>query len=60
MNKGLKITLITVGSLALVGGITYAIVRSIRKSRKAKEELEKELIDRNAFGVKENPLFFVG
>ncbi len=43
MNKGLKITLITVGSLALVGGITYAIVRSIRKSRKAKEELEKEL-----------------
>ena len=43
MNKGLKITLITVGSLALVGGITYAIVSSVRKRRKAKEELEKEL-----------------
>jgi hypothetical protein len=43
MNKGLKITLIVVGSLALAGGITFAIVRSVRKKREQKEEQEKEL-----------------
>jgi hypothetical protein len=43
MNKGLKITLIVVGSLALVGGITYAISRSVRKKKEQKEEQEKEL-----------------
>ena len=43
MNRGLKITLIVVGSLALAGGITFAIVRSIRKKKEQKEEQEKEL-----------------
>jgi len=43
MNRGLKITLIVVGSLALAGGITFAIVRSVRKKREQKEEQEKEL-----------------
>ena len=43
MNRGLKITLIVVGSLAVAGGITYAIVRSIRKKQKEKEAQEKEL-----------------
>ena len=43
MNRGLKITLIVVGSLAVAGGITYAIVRSIRKKQEEKEAQEKEL-----------------
>ena len=43
MNRGLKITLIVVGSLAVAGGITYAIVKSIQKKKKQKEDLEKEL-----------------
>jgi flagellar basal body-associated protein FliL len=43
MNKGLKITLIVVGSLALAGGITYAIVMSVRKKKEQKAEQEKEL-----------------
>lgn len=43
MNRGLKITLIVVGSLALAGGITYAIVVSVRKKREQKEKQEKEL-----------------
>jgi len=43
MNRGLKITLIVVGSLALAGGITFAIVRSVRKKKEQKEEQEKEL-----------------
>jgi cell division protein FtsB len=43
MNRGLKITLIVVGSLAVAGGITYAIVRSIRKKKEEKEAQEKEL-----------------
>jgi hypothetical protein len=43
MNRGLKITLIIVGSLAVAGGITYAIARTIRKKKEQKEEQEKEL-----------------
>ena len=43
MNRGLKITLIVVGSLAVASGITYAVVKSIRSKRQKKEELEKEL-----------------
>jgi len=43
MNRGLKITLIVVGSLAVAGGITYAIVRSIRKRKEQEEEDEKNL-----------------
>ena len=43
MNRGLKITLIVVGSLAVAGGVTFAIVRSIRKKKEQKEEQEKEL-----------------
>jgi hypothetical protein len=43
MNRGLKITLIVVGSLAVAGGITFAIVKSIRKRKENKEEQEKEL-----------------
>lgn len=42
MNKGLKITLIIFGSLAVAGGVTIAILRS---SRKKKEEKEKVLQD---------------
>lgn len=45
MNKGLKITLIIAGSLAVAGGITYAIITSIRKKKEKKELLEKELIE---------------
>ena len=41
MNRGLKITLIVVGSLALAGGITFAIVRSVRKKKEQKEEQER-------------------
>ena len=40
MNRGLKITLIVVGSLAVAGGITYAIVKSIQKKKKQKGERE--------------------
>jgi hypothetical protein len=43
MNRGLKITLIVVGSLAVAGGITYAIVKNIRKRKEQKEQQEKEL-----------------
>jgi hypothetical protein len=43
MNRGLKITLIVVGSLAVAGGITYAIVKNIRKKKEDKEAQEKEL-----------------
>ena len=43
MNRGLKITLIVVGSLAVAGGITFAIVKSIRKRKENKEAQEKEL-----------------
>lgn len=43
MNRGLKITLIIAGSLAVAGGITYAIITSIRKKKDKKELLEKEL-----------------
>ena len=42
MNKGLKITLIIVGSLAVASGVTIAILRT---SRKKKEEKEKVLQD---------------
>jgi len=43
MNKGLKITLIVVGSLAVAGGITYGIIKNKRKKNEQKEELKKEL-----------------
>jgi len=43
MNRGLKIALIITGSLALAGGITYGIVRSVRKRKEEKEKLEEEL-----------------
>jgi hypothetical protein len=43
MNKGLKITLIIAGSLAVAGGITYGIVRSIRKRKEQEAEIEKNL-----------------
>jgi hypothetical protein len=43
MNRGLKITLIVVGSLAVAGGITFAIIKSIRKRKEQKEDMEKEL-----------------
>ena len=43
MNRGLKITLIVIGSLAVTGGIVYGIVRKIRKKKEQKEEIEKEL-----------------
>jgi len=43
MNRGLKITLILAGSLALAGGIAYAIVKINRKKNEQKEEQEKEL-----------------
>jgi hypothetical protein len=48
MNKGLKITLIIVGSLAVAGGITYGIIKSIRKKKDSKEALEKELQESQA------------
>jgi hypothetical protein len=43
MNKALKITLIVAGSLAVAGGVTFAIVRSVRKRKEQKEAQEKEL-----------------
>lgn len=43
MNKGLKITLIVVGSLAVAGGITYGIIKNKRKKNEEKEKLKKEL-----------------
>jgi hypothetical protein len=43
MNRGLKITLIVVGSLAVAGGITFGIVKKIRKRNEQREALEKEL-----------------
>ena len=43
MNRGLKITLIIVGSLAVAGGVTFAIVRSIRKKKEEEEAQKKEL-----------------
>lgn len=42
MNKGLKITLIILGSLAVASGVTIAILRT---SRKKKEEKDKVLQD---------------
>lgn len=44
MNKTLKTTLIVFGSLALAGGITYAIYRVAKKRKedKEKEELDKQ------------------
>ena len=43
MNKGLKITLIIVGSLAVAGGITYGVIKNKRKKNEEKEKLKKEL-----------------
>lgn len=43
MNKGLKITLIIVGSLAVASGVTIAILRIIRKKKEAKDKVIKEL-----------------
>ena len=43
MNKGIKITLIIVGSLAVAGGITFGIIKNKRKKNEKKEELKKEL-----------------
>jgi hypothetical protein len=43
MNKALKITLIVAGSLAVAGGVTFAIVRSVRKRKEQQEAQEKEL-----------------
>jgi hypothetical protein len=43
MNRGLKISLIVVGSLAVAGGVTYAIVKNIRKKKAEKKAVEKEL-----------------
>lgn len=43
MNRGLKITLIVVGSLAVAGGITYGIIANRRKKKEEKAELEAEL-----------------
>lgn len=43
MNKGLKITIIVVGSLALAGGVTFGILRTIRKKKEAKDKVIKEL-----------------
>ena len=43
MNRGLKITLIVVGSLAVVGGVTYGIIKSKRKKKEEKEAVKKEL-----------------
>ena len=37
MNRGLKITLIVVGSLAVAGGLTYAIAKMIRKKKDEKK-----------------------
>ena len=43
MNKGLKITLITLGSLALAGGIGFGIYRLVQKRKREREEVEREL-----------------
>jgi hypothetical protein len=43
MNRGLKITLIIAGSLAVAGGVTFAIVRSVRKKKEEEEAQKKEL-----------------
>jgi hypothetical protein len=43
MNRGLKITLIVVGSLVVAGGITLGIVMRSKKKKKQKEEVIKEL-----------------
>ena len=43
MNRGVKITLIVVGSLAVAGGITYGIIKNKRKKNEEKEKLKKEL-----------------
>jgi hypothetical protein len=43
MNRGLKITLIIAGSLVVAGGVTFAIVRSIRKKKEEEEAQKKEL-----------------
>jgi hypothetical protein len=43
MNRGLKISLIVLGSLAVAGGITYGIIRSVRKNREEEEKEQKDL-----------------
>jgi hypothetical protein len=43
MNRGLKITLIIAGSLVVAGGVTFAIVRGIRKKKEQEEAQKKEL-----------------
>jgi hypothetical protein len=43
MNRGLKITLIVVGSLVVAGGVTLGIVMRSKKKKKQKEEVIKEL-----------------
>jgi hypothetical protein len=43
MNRGLKISLIVIGSLAVAGGLTYAIAKMIRKKKDEKKAVEKEL-----------------
>lgn len=43
MNRGLKITLIVVGSLVVAGGVTLGIVMRSKKKKKQEEEVIKEL-----------------
>jgi hypothetical protein len=43
MNRGLKITLIITGSLVVAGGLTYAIIKSVRKRKEEKKAVEEEL-----------------
>jgi hypothetical protein len=43
MNRGLKITLIVVGSLVVAGGVTLGVVLRSKKKKKEKEDLIKEL-----------------
>jgi hypothetical protein len=43
MNRGLKITLIIFGSLAVAGGVTIAILRRKRKKEEQEEKIRKEL-----------------
>jgi len=43
MNRGLKITLIVVGSLVVAGGVTLGIVMRSKKKKKQEKEVIKEL-----------------
>ena len=43
MNRGLKITLIVVGSLVVAGGVTLGVVLRSKKKKKEKEDVIKEL-----------------